>query len=672
MMNKSSSLKEKRMIETESKKSFLAYMVSLSIFTIVLISFTNWYIETSSFREDEKDDIQNMKQMYLDHYKDTVQNKVFAVEQEIKYQQKIMETRLKDDLKQKIETALNVASTIYKNDKDKLTKNEIKAKIVGQLSAIRFYQGRGYYFIYDSKTNILLSHALKKFIGRDMTHFKDLKGLNIADEYTRVLKKDKIAFTKIYFNKPNDKIHEYPKIVAVTRFKPLGITIGTGEYLDIVKKETQQNVLKRLQFDKNKKNYIFIYDIHNINGGDNFATMILNQNRPDLVGKMINDNYKDAKGKEFRKEMLKGIRQKGETFVKYWYKKPSTKSVEPKMSYFYYDKDWHWVIASGFYFDDLEKEIKKEEQEINEQIEEITSNTIKITILLSLIILFITLLIALKIDKTIKYYIQQLASKSNELQETNQSLEQKIKKALKENTKQLEILQQQSKLASMGEMIGAIAHQWRQPLNELGLSIQNLKYDFKDGAINEEFIDNFIDYNKKIIMFMSKTIDDFRNFFRVDKEKKEFNVKETTKSVLTMLSAQLKNHNIEAEIDGDEFAYKGLQSEYKQVILNIINNAKDALIENRTKNPKVEINIKDKKVTIKDNAGGIPKDIINRVFEPYFTTKEQGKGTGMGLYMSKMIIEENMGGKLSVENADDGAVFMIDLNEQPKAVARKI
>ena len=98
----------------------------------------------------------------------------------------------------------------------------------------------------------------------------------------------------------------------------------------------------------------------------------------------------------------------------------------------------------------------------------------------------------------------------DKLKETNQSLEQKIKKALKENTKQLEILQQQSKLASMGEMMGAIAHQWRQPLNELGLSIQNLKYDFKDGAINEEFIDNFIDYNKKIIMFMSKTIDDFR------------------------------------------------------------------------------------------------------------------------------------------------------------------
>ena len=125
-------------------------------------------------------------------------------------------------------------------------------------------------------------------------------------------------------------------------------------------------------------------------------------------------------------------------------------------------------------------------------------------------------------------------------------------------------------------------------------------------------------------------------------------------------------------ISGDEFIVNGLQSEFQQVILNLINNVKDILIEKEIKNPNIDITLKDKKIYIEDNGGGIPEDIIERIFEPYFTTKEQGKGIGMGLYMSKMIIEENMGGKLSVENADDGAVFMIDLNEQPKAVARKI
>ncbi|MEA1892887.1 MAG: cache domain-containing protein, partial [Campylobacterota bacterium] len=207
-----------------------------------------------------------------------------------------------------------------------------------------------------------------------------------------------------------------------------------------------------------------------------------------------------------------------------------------------------------------------------------------------------------------------------ELIHLKNSLEMKIQTALSKNTKQLQILQQQSKMAQMGEMIGAIAHQWRQPLNELGLSIQNLKYDYRANKVDEEFIHEFIEYNKKTIMFMSKTIDDFRSFFRVDKTKRNFNVKETTESVVAMQSAQLKSHEIKIELSGDEFEYNGLQSEYQQVILNIVNNAKDALIEKEIENPTIEIELKENIVTIKDNAGGIPQDIIERVFEPYFTT----------------------------------------------------
>ena len=253
-------------------------------------------------------------------------------------------------------------------------------------------------------------------------------------------------------------------------------------------------------------------------------------------------------------------------------------------------------------------------------------------------------------------------------------LQHKIKEALEENTRQLQTLQQQSKMASMGEMIGAIAHQWRQPLNELALSIQNLKYDYKTGMVDKEFIDHFIEYNKKTIIFMSNTIDDFRSFFRVDKEKRSFNVMETTKAVISMLSAQLNSLDITINITGDSFDYIGYQSEYQQVILNIVNNAKDALVDNNIQNPTIDIAISicsnlDKnnqccKVSISDNATGIAEDTIDRIFEPYFTTKEQGKGTGMGLYMSKMIIEENMGGRLSVENTDIGARFVIDFKEK--------
>ena len=243
-----------------------------------------------------------------------------------------------------------------------------------------------------------------------------------------------------------------------------------------------------------------------------------------------------------------------------------------------------------------------------------------------------------------------------------ENLEETVKKKTNENIKQLEILQQQSKMAQMGEMIGAIAHQWRQPLNIISTGIQNLKYDFKDGNLNDEkFVKDFINENKKTVKFMSKTIDDFRSFFRTDKVKVDFKVLETICSVIDMQSSQLKTHKIQLNISGEEFIYNGLQSEFQQVILNIINNAKDALVENKIEEPLIKVIIKENQITIEDNANGIPKNILNRVFEPYFTTKEQGKGTGIGLYISKMIIEDNMQSILEVVNTTIGAKFIITL-----------
>ncbi len=254
------------------------------------------------------------------------------------------------------------------------------------------------------------------------------------------------------------------------------------------------------------------------------------------------------------------------------------------------------------------------------------------------------------------------------LKKFNDTLELTIQKEVEKNREKDQQLLNQSRLAQMGEMIGSIAHQWRQPLNEISTGIQNLKYDYKEELLQDEkYIKEFIDKNKKTIAFMSQTIDDFRNFFRVEKEQKEFPLLSTTQSVINMQSAQLKNYQITVELSGKELLYIGFQREYQQVILNLMNNAKDALLENLIVNPKITIHIKDMCVIFSDNAGGIPLTVINRIFEPYFTTKEQGKGTGIGLYMSKMIIEDNMGGNLSVSNDTDGAVFKIDFSIPLKA-----
>jgi len=242
-----------------------------------------------------------------------------------------------------------------------------------------------------------------------------------------------------------------------------------------------------------------------------------------------------------------------------------------------------------------------------------------------------------------------------------ENLETLVANQVKEIEKKDYLLFEQSKLAIMGEMIGAIAHQWRQPLNALGINIQNLDDDYVDGLVNIPFIQKFISENMSIIRFMSTTIDDFRNFFRIDKEKIPFNLGSAINDTASIITPQLNLESIVLHIMGDGDEIIGYKSEFQQVILNIISNAKDAILEKGIQHGEIVIVIEGRKISIEDNGGGVDEANVGRIFEPYFTTKEQGKGTGMGLYIAKTIIERNMDGKISFENNVHGAKFIIEM-----------
>ncbi len=256
---------------------------------------------------------------------------------------------------------------------------------------------------------------------------------------------------------------------------------------------------------------------------------------------------------------------------------------------------------------------------------------------------------------------KKLQALQNELNSLNSSLQVRVDEEIDKSLKKDKFLQEQTKLAAMGEMVGAIAHQWRQPLNSLNINIQNLDDDYEDGLINKEFIDNFIVKQSRTIKFMSKTIDDFRNFFRIDKIKEDFSIKDAIQATISIQDSQLTHNNINIILSGNDFIIEGLRSEFQQVILNIITNAKDELVKKKIPNAHIYVDIENFSIKIRDNALGIDEEIISRIFEPYFTTKEQGTGTGLGLYMSKMIIEKNMEGELVVENVKGGAEFTITL-----------
>jgi PAS domain S-box-containing protein len=251
------------------------------------------------------------------------------------------------------------------------------------------------------------------------------------------------------------------------------------------------------------------------------------------------------------------------------------------------------------------------------------------------------------------------------LENLNAELEARVAERTAELREKDEILIQQNRQAAVGEMLGNIAHHWRQPLNVLALVIQQLLIDYEMDAFDIGLLDERVSKCMEVISHMSRTIDDFRNLF-LKKDKVQFKAEETIRKTLSFIQHSLGTDQLTTEIvaESDPVIY-GAPSEFAQVLINILINAKDIFTERTVGDPKVTITICSEGgsavVVIRDNGGGIPDAIIKKVFDLYFTTKGPQHGRGIGLFMSKMIIEKKMGGKLSVGNVAGGAEFRIEV-----------
>ena len=273
---------------------------------------------------------------------------------------------------------------------------------------------------------------------------------------------------------------------------------------------------------------------------------------------------------------------------------------------------------------------------------------------------------AMLVDQNTRYN-EKLQRQEKELARYKYELTNLVKQETEAHLRNEKIIQQQAKMAAMGEMMDAVAHQWKQPLNALSMYTQLLQSDFEDGVVDSAYINTLVHDVDEQIEHMISTLTEFRTFFRPDKEAEPFGLKRCIQTVMLLMKDELMRNLIEVHIESEkEIIITGIENEFKHLILNIITNARDAFIERERKNRAIYIRFHQRNgnviLKIEDNAGGIPEEIIKDIFKPNFTSKDEG--TGIGLYMSAQIAQK-MSGQLYVANTERGAEFTLEVQPFP-------
>lgn len=597
----------------------LIFIVTVSI---IITGFLYWDKQTTF--QEQKSIVSNE---FIKTNKEKIKTEVDELYEFIIKTQKETEERLKKSIKDRVYEAHSIAMRIYNENKDTKTKEEITKMIKDALVDIRFNNSRGYFFVYSFDYECILLPVARKLEGTSFYNFKEGGGTYLTRNIIEQVKKEKEGFLTWSFHKPNDMKNQYKKIGFNIHFEPYDWFIGTGEYFVDFEEDVKKEVLEYIsRITQNEKDYFFILD-------QNKTTLY--HVIKELIGvpaeKVTNIETKKA----FDDMVI--IAKNGEGFITYNHKYANSNEFSTKTSYIKGLDNWQWIIGKGFYQDDIQQLLVEKGKQLDKEYQRKIFNIFGIVFILTIVLLVISIYISRILEKKFEKYKSE------------------IDKHIKENNKQHHILFQQSKMAAMGEMLGNIAHQWRQPLSVITTAATGMKVQKEFGTLDDEAINRSVDSITDSAQYLSRTIDDFRNFFRKDKTETDFSTNEVIEKVLKLTKSQFKMYDITIVKNVEEYKLFGLENEFVQALINILNNAKDALIDKQT--PRlIFINVSrlENKAIFKiaDNGGGIDEKIIDKVCEPYFTTKHQSQGTGIGLYMTEEIITKHMHGNFTISNVE--------------------
>ncbi|RWX43430.1 Signal transduction histidine kinase [Candidatus Electrothrix aarhusensis] len=590
-----------------------------------------------------KMELLQMEEEYIKNKKISVRESVLDFIRSIDMREQTTNNVLRNTLKDQVEQIHSIALHLYRQNAATMNKDALENLIIEAIRPITFNNGRNYFFIRSMSGITKLWPPDPEQEGKSIYNNSNENRLQVFNNMFATARHNGSGFNEYLWPKPGeDKKKLFQKIAYIKQFEPFDWYIGSGDYLVEVERDAQQHVTKIINQHASQTDdeYMFILDLRSMKGGKKFATMLVNPNRPDPLDDLLSDEYQDMQGEKFREKFLNGLKEHGEVFVKYRDQKPGTDEVRPKMSYFKLYSKWSWIIARGFYFDDLLAQIDR----LKAQHEKTFYEKIKI----SFAILCFILLSALCISLLFSHKVRTLFL----------SYRQRLEKSNRELTKAMD--KAHAATIAKSEFLANMSHEIRTPMNGI-INLSEL-------ALETELTDKQSDYMKKIL-FSSKNlleiINDILDFSKIEAgmltiEKVYFDLPGLFDKLMLMFTEQSQRKKLQLTLDLPSDLPENVIGDpmrLYQVLSNLIGNAIKFTEQGKIS---VTAGVVQRKLeravvqfTVSDTGIGIAQEKIALLFESFTqadnSTARKYGGTGLGLTICKRLVSL-MGGKLSVES----------------------
>lgn len=585
-------------IELKEEKRIKEVILLSSTFLVIIVTSIIAFILISSEIDGFQKHLQTYEETLIKRKKTTIKSAVDNLLSDIKFDEKLRLSQIKRRVKNQTTITVELLKQILENTNK--NKKQTVLDAIKKISLNKDY----YFFVFKDDGTLLFNSNDSLSINRNYIDLEDIDGEKFVQ---KIISKN--GFTEYnWFVPKNHKISK--KITYSVKIEELGIIIGTAEYLN-TKHSLHKKILDKIYKEKlSNNNFIFIYDIMSLSSSKNYSKLILEKN--------IQTNKTELIAIE---NVLEKSFYKGNVFYEY----------DNKLIYSSFLSDNKTFISVGINLDFIKNILDKERK------------TAYVNLNKKIISLILNMMFVSFIFFIFSYFMSK-------------KIERMFKKYHKRITNSQQLLIQKTKMASMGEMIANIAHQWRQPLSNISgifLDIESA-YNYKD--LDKKYLTKRINQANDLLEYMSKTIDDFKEFYKPNTSEEVFTFYSSVTHAISLSQASLSYYNISVEVKIDKsLKIKGSSSEFSQVILNILSNAKEVSFKREIKKPHIKIYSKvvNKNIFIhiQDNCGGVEIDNIENIFEPYYTTKY---GSGIGLYMSKIIIERKFNGEIYAKNTKKG------------------